>query len=134
EQKDAEGDPQIKSQRKQLAQEWSQGGALEGLKGATALVMNPTHIAVSLMFDAAESALPYIGPKGYDELALEMRERAEEEGIPILENIPLARDLDARCQKGDPIPADLFDTIAEIIVWAQSKREETVDGAASGHG
>jgi flagellar biosynthesis protein FlhB len=37
-------------------------------------------------------------------------------------NIPLARDLLARGEVGDIIPADLFDIIAEVILWAREVR------------
>jgi flagellar biosynthesis protein FlhB len=53
-----------------------------------------------------------------------MREAAEEAGVPIVRNVPLARDLLARGEVGEIIPADVFDAIAEVILWAREVRQE----------
>ena len=52
-----------------------------------------------------------------------MREAAEEAGVPIVRNMPLARDLLARAEVGEIVPADLFDIIAEVILWARDVRK-----------
>jgi hypothetical protein len=53
-----------------------------------------------------------------------MRQAAEEAGVPIVRNIPLARDLFARGEVGEIIPADVFDVIAEVILWAREVRQQ----------
>jgi type III secretion system FlhB-like substrate exporter len=68
--------------------------------------------------------VPIIAAKGEDHVARAMREAAEEAGVPIVRNVPLARDLLARGEEGEIIPADLFDVIAEVILWAREVREE----------
>ncbi len=120
--KDTEGDPMIKSQRRQLAQEWASQNAAGAARSATALVVNPTHIAVALLFDPEESPVPTVTAKGEDLIALAMREAAEEAGVPILRQVDLARALNARVELEDIIPPDLFDAVAQVIVWAQQVR------------
>ncbi|MGB3723661.1 MAG: type III secretion system export apparatus subunit SctU [Pacificimonas sp.] len=120
--KDTEGDPMIKNQRRQLAQEWASQNAASAARGASALVVNPTHIAVALLFDPEESPVPTVTAKGEDLIALAMREAAEEAGVPILRQVDLARALNARVELEDIIPPDLFDAVAQVIVWAQQVR------------
>ncbi|MBV7256960.1 type III secretion system export apparatus subunit SctU [Pacificimonas sp. WHA3] len=122
EMKDIEGDPMIKMKRRQLHQEWASQNAAGAVRQATALVVNPTHIAVALLYDEAESPVPSVIAKGEDMMALAMREAAEEAGVPILRNVDLARALNARVTLEDLIPADLFDAVAQVIVWAQQVR------------
>lgn len=120
--KDAEGDPQIKQQRSQLHQEWSQRNAAQGARDAMALVVNPTHIAVALDYDPDDEPVPSVLAKGRDETALAMREAAEEAGVPVLRNVGLARDLYDRVELYDIIPDDMYDAVAQVIVWAQEAR------------
>ncbi|HEY6510722.1 MAG TPA: type III secretion system export apparatus subunit SctU [Burkholderiaceae bacterium] len=124
EMKESEGDPYIKGQRRQLAQEWSQRNAASAARGAAALVVNPTHIAIAIDYDRELNPVPTIAAKGEDHVARAMRQAAEEAGVPIVRNIPLARDLLKRAEVGEIIPADLFDVIAEVILWAREVRAE----------
>ncbi|MEO0499416.1 MAG: type III secretion system export apparatus subunit SctU [Pseudomonadota bacterium] len=119
EMKDTEGDPLVKGQRRQLAQEWASQNAAAAARGASALVVNPTHIAVALLFDPEEAPVPTVTAKGEDLIALAMREAAEEAGVPILRQVDLARALNARVALEDIIPPDLFDAVAQVIVWAE---------------
>jgi flagellar biosynthetic protein FlhB/type III secretion protein U len=124
EMKESEGDPYVKGQRRQLAQEWSQRNATNAARGAAALVVNPTHIAIAIDYDRELNPVPTIAAKGEDHVARAMRQAAEEAGVPIVRNIPLARDLLKRAEVGEIIPADLFDVIAEVILWAREVRAE----------
>jgi len=124
EMKDSEGDPHVKGQRRQLAMELSQRNATQAARTANALIVNPTHVAIAIDYDKETSPVPTIAAKGEDHVAREMREAAEEAGVPIVRNVPLARDLLARGEVGEVIPQDLFDIIAEVILWAREVREE----------
>lgn len=124
EMKESEGDPYIKSQRRQLAQQLAQQNATQAARGAAALVVNPTHIAIAIDYDRESCPVPTIAAKGEDEVARAMRRAAEEAGVPIVRNIPLARDMLARAEVGEIVPSDLFDIIAEVILWAQEVREQ----------
>jgi type III secretion protein U len=124
EMKESEGDPHIKGQRRQMAQEWSQRNSANAARSAAALVVNPTHIAIAIDYDRELNPVPTIAAKGEDHVARAMREAAEEAGVPIVRNVPLARDLLSRGEVGEIIPADLFDIIAEVILWAREVRTE----------
>ena len=124
EMKDAEGDPHTKQQRKQLQEEWSQRGATQAAASANVLVVNPTHVAIAIDYDRQHCPVPTIAAKGEDHVARAMREAAEAAGVPVVRNVPLARDLLARGEVGELIPQDLFDVIAEVVLWAREVREE----------
>lgn len=124
ENKESEGDPYIKAQRKQTHMEWSQRNAANAAGAANVLVVNPTHVAIAIDYDKETCPVPTISYKGEDLVAKAMRESAEENGVPILRNVPLARDLLARAEVGEIVPRDLFDVIAEVILWAKEVREE----------
>jgi type III secretion protein U len=122
--KESEGDPYVKAQRRQLAQQLSQQNATNAARNANVLVVNPTHIAIAIDYDRELNPVPTIAAKGEDHVALAMRQAAEEAGVPIVRNIPLARDLFARSEVGEIIPSDLFDVIAEVILWAREVRQQ----------
>jgi len=123
EMKESEGDPYIKSQRRQLAQQLAQQNATNAARNANVLVVNPTHIAIAIDYDRETCPVPTIAAKGEDHVARAMRKAAEEAGVPIVRNIPLARDMLARAEIGEIVPSDLFDIIAEVILWAREARE-----------
>lgn len=124
EMKESEGDPFVKGQRRQLQQEWAQRNQTNAARTASALLVNPTHIAIAIEYDKETCPVPMISAKGEDHVARAMREAAEEAGVPIVRNIPLARDLYARGEIGEIIPADVFDVIAEVILWARDVRQQ----------
>jgi len=131
EHKESEGDPYVKQHRRQAHQEWSQRNSAQAARTANVLVVNPTHVAIAIDYDRETSPVPTIAAKGEDHVAREMRQAAEEAGVPIVRNIPLARDLLARAEEGEIVPADLFDVIAEVILWAREVRAE-VEAQRSG--
>ena len=126
--KESEGDPYIKAQRRQAHQEWTQQNAAQATRDATVLIVNPTHVAIALDYDRDSCPVPTIAAKGEDHVARAMRDAGEESGIPIIRNVELARDLLARSEVGDIVPRDLFDIIAEVILWAREVRQEIKRG------
>ena len=129
EMKDSEGDPHVKQQRRQVHQEWSQRHAAAAAREANVLVVNPTHVAVAIAYDRQTCPVPTIAAVGQDDTARAMREAAEEAGVPVVRNVPLARDLLARGEVGELVPADLFDVIADVVLWAREVRDELAHGA-----
>jgi type III secretion protein U len=127
EMKESEGDPHIKQQRRQAHQEWSQRNAAQAARNANVLVVNPTHVAIAIDYDRETTPIPSIAAKGEDHVARAMRAAAEEAGVPIVRNVSLARDLLARAEVGEIIPADLFEIIAEVILWAREVREHVAE-------
>jgi type III secretion protein U len=133
EMKESEGDPHVKGQRKQLAQEQAQKQQSQAARQASALVVNPTHVAIAINYDGASWPVPTVTAKGEDHVALAMRAAAEQAGVPIVRNVSLARDLLKRAEEGDIVPADLFDVIAEVILWAREVREHLDAQRAAEH-
>lgn len=124
--KQDEGDPLLKSHRRQLAQEWAQEGNTGAAEQASVLVVNPTHIAIALRYDKEETPVPIVTGRGEDHVALEMRDAAEDNDVPVLRNEQLARALLRQTDNGDVVPRELFDVVAEVILWAQTVNERLV--------
>ncbi|MCL1890234.1 MAG: type III secretion system export apparatus subunit SctU, partial [Desulfovibrionaceae bacterium] len=117
--KEMEGDPQIKGKRKQLHQEMAMSNTLSNVRKANVVVTNPTHVAVALIYDEKKTPLPLIVGMGEGFLAQRIVEVAKEEGIPIMQNVPLARALLQDGAENEYIPADLIRPVAEVLRWAQ---------------
>ncbi|RJS25747.1 flagellar biosynthesis protein FlhB [Corallococcus sp. H22C18031201] len=125
EHKESEGDPRNKGQRRALHRQLAQGGAARGVQKATAMVINPTHIAVALRYDAAECDAPYLVAKGRESEALALRAEALELGIPIIRDVPLARSL-VHFDVGEPIPEELYQAAAVVLRTAlEAKASDT---------
>jgi flagellar biosynthesis protein FlhB len=123
EHKDNEGDPMLKGQRKQMHEEWANQNAVAAAGTANVLLTNPTHLAIALDYDPNECPVPVIAAKGEGPLAAAMRARAEEEGVPIVRNVPLARTIWSTTGVNELVPQEHFDAIAEIILWAKQARD-----------
>ena len=123
EHKDNEGNPLIKSNRRQLHEEWANQNAVGAARGASVLVVNPTHIAIALEYDGDSMPVPVMTAKGEGPLAKAMREAAEEAGVPIIRHVPVARKLYEDAGVDEVIPRDMFDAIAQIVLWAQRVRD-----------
>jgi type III secretion protein U len=121
--KENEGDPHIKSKRKQLHRELLQGGMVERSRKASVMVTNPTHLAIALRYEENETPLPLVIAKGEGILALRMIEAAVEENIPVLENVPLAHDLMDRSTLDQAIPSELIAPVAEVLRWVQELKQ-----------
>jgi type III secretion protein U len=120
--KENEGDPYVKQRRKQLHQEWSQQTMLNAVRGSNVVVTNPTHIAVALQFEPGVNDLPVVVAKGEGHQAEEIKRVAEEAGVPILQNIPLARGLNEKVELDEYIGGEFFDAVAEVLHWAEGIR------------
>ena len=121
--KDSEGDPMVKGQRRQMHKEFAEESASEAARSATVLVVNPTHVAVAILYDAEEQPVPLVTAVAEDDGALAMRRAAAERHVPVLRNERLARTLLADVEEGDLVPASLFDVVAEVILWAKATSE-----------
>lgn len=117
EHKESEGDPQIKADRKQLAQELSESAPRARVPGASVVITNPTHFAVALQYQPGK--LPIIVAKGADTEAALIRSIAEASGVPIVGNPPLARAL-FKVSLDAPVPEALFEAVAIVLQWVAS--------------
>jgi type III secretion protein U len=125
--KEMEGDPHIKHQRKHLHQEMMQHGAVESARKATVVVTNPTHLAVALRYDAEETPLPVVLAMGEGALAERMMQAAREAGVPVMQNIPLARALTEHAEAGQYIPSELVEPVAELLRLLQQMGDGAPD-------
>jgi type III secretion protein U len=123
EHKNDEGDPHVKSHRREMHQEWANNNAVGAAGGASALLVNPTHIAIALDYHAEDCPVPVVAAKGEGPLAALMRKAAAENGVPIIRNVAAARALWAEGETGGIVPEEMFDVVAEVILWATRARE-----------
>jgi flagellar biosynthetic protein FlhB len=114
--KETEGDPQIKARIRQIRLQRSRRRMLAAVSKATVVVTNPTHYAVALAYDRANSAAPRVVAKGVDSMAARIRDVAEANKVPLVANPPLARALYLVDLDKD-IPAEHFQAVAEIIAY-----------------
>lgn len=122
EHKDMEGDPHIKARIRRLRREMMRRRMMSDVPKATVVITNPTHFAVALRYQPEKSAAPVVVAKGLDLVALRIRAIAEEHGIAIVENPPLAQTLYRSTEIGTEIPEDLYHMVAEILAYIYSLR------------
>ncbi len=115
----SEGDPQMKAQRRARAAEMSKNRMLSDVKNASAVVVNPTHVAVAIAYER-NSGAPRVIAKGTGDLAAKIRAEAERAGVPLVRNVALARALHAVCEVGEQIPADLYEAVARLLAFVMS--------------
>ncbi len=113
--KNAEGDPQVKGQIRRRMQEISRRRMMQQLPDADVVITNPTHFAVALKYEPNSGMAPVVIAKGADYLAFQIREKAKECNIEIVENKPLARILYNNVDIGMEIPPELYQAVAEIL-------------------
>lgn len=115
--KQREGDPQVKSRIRQIQREVAQRRMFEAIADADVVVVNPTHYAVALQYRPPEQSSPKVLAKGRNHVALRIRRRAEELGIPIVENKPVAQLLYRTARIDREIPEDLYQAVAEVLAY-----------------
>jgi len=115
--KQSEGDPHIKGRLRQLRMERAKNRMMGEVPKADVIITNPTHFAVALKYDNATMQAPMVVAKGQDFIALKIREIAEENKVPIVENPPLARALFASAEIDQEIPAAHYEAVAKIISY-----------------
>jgi flagellar biosynthetic protein FlhB len=115
EHKQSEGDPMVKARLRQIRMERARKRMMAAVPGASVVVTNPTHFAVALKYEMGEKGAPKVVAKGADLIAQRIREIAEENDVPLVENPPLARALYANVEIDHEIPPEHFRAVAEII-------------------
>lgn len=124
ENKQSEGDPQVKARIRQIRAERAQQRMMASVPEADVVVTNPTHYAIALKYNMQEMQAPRLVAKGVDSLAMRIREVADENDIPIVENPPLARALYAAVEIDDEVPAEHYMAVAEVIGYVMRMRGE----------
>jgi type III secretion protein U len=126
--KESEGDPHIKSKRKELAQELIMNDDGGVARKSTAVVINPTHFAIAILFKEGVTPLPVVVAKGRNKHAHFIRTQAEEAGVPVFRNVPLAQALYAQTEVLDFVPDELFAAIAEVLAWVARNKSILYNG------
>jgi flagellar biosynthetic protein FlhB len=122
--KQTEGDPQIKSKIRQKQRELAKKRMMASVPKADVVITNPTTLAVALMYDRGVMAAPQIVAKGKGVIARKIREIAEEHGVPIIENKPLAWALYETSEIGDEVPENLYRGVAEILAMVYKLKKK----------
>ncbi|MCW8836312.1 MAG: flagellar biosynthesis protein FlhB [Rhodospirillales bacterium] len=117
EHKQAEGDPAIKAKLKGIRMQRARTRMMAAVPEADVIITNPTHYAVALTYKLEEMQAPRLVAKGVDHLAFRIREIAEENDVPVVENPPLARALYATVELDQDIPYEHYKAVAEIIAY-----------------
>lgn len=128
--KNTEGDPHIRSMRRQRAAELARRRSFNDVATADVVVTNPTHFAVALGY-AAGAAAPKVLAKGTERNARKIRRLASRHGVPIVENKPLARALYRQVRVGGYVPEKLFDDVVKVLVTAYYRSGKVAQMSAS---
>jgi flagellar biosynthesis protein FlhB len=130
EHKEAEGDPELRQERKRAHQEVLNQASVLSIKDASVLIVNPTHLATALRYKDDEDQAPIVVAQGEDELARQMIDAARAYGIPVVRDVPVARAL-RELQVGDEIPEALYEAVAEILkeLWTLGGGEDSSSNA-----
>lgn len=128
EHKQAEGDPLIRSRMRSLARDRARQRMMAAVPRATLVIANPTHFAVALRYVHGETASPLVLAKGMDLIALKIREIAEQNDIPVVEDKALARSLFEAVEVDQAIPPQFYRALAEIIMLLMSQQSARLRG------
>ncbi len=115
--KQSEGDPMIKQRLRRLRMERAQNRMMAAVPKSDVVITNPTHFAVALQYDTKTMSAPTVVAKGQDLIALKIREIAEDNDVPIVENPPLARALFSSTELEQEIPTAHYEAVAKVISY-----------------
>lgn len=115
EHREAEGNPEVRAQRRRAHQEALAGSLLNAVKDATVVIVNPTHLATALHYTSEDAeGAPRVVAQGQGDFARRIMEAARAYGVPCVRDVPVARAL-AELEVGDEIPEALYEAVAEIL-------------------
>lgn len=115
--RDSEVKPEVKSAIRARQRQIARRRMMQDIPKADVLVVNPTHYAVALKYDSDVNPAPVVVAKGLDDLALRIRKIAEEAGVRVVQNPPLARALYRAADIGELVPEELYKAVAEVLAY-----------------
>ncbi len=123
--KQSEGDPIVKSRIRSVARDRARRRMMTAVPRATLVIANPTHYSIALKYVRDEDSAPMVLAKGQDLVALKIREIAAEHGIPVFEDVALARSMYKQVSVDSVIPPQFYQAVAELvrIVYAKKPRQ-----------
>ena len=122
----SEGNPEAKGALKRRQREFARRRMMAAVPKATVVVTNPTHFAVALEWDEVKMEAPVVTAKGADLVAKRIREIAQEHGVPLMENPPLARTLYTKVELDQAIPPNLYAGVAQVIAFVYKLKRKTI--------
>lgn len=128
EHKQSDGDPIVKARQRSLARDRLRKRMMAAVPRATLVIANPTHYAVALRYEREEGGAPVVIAKGQDLIALKIRKIAEDNGIPVIEDKPLARALCKSVEVNMMIPAEFYQAVAQIIYFVSIHKQRYSTG------
>jgi flagellar biosynthetic protein FlhB len=126
ENKESQGNPLVKGKIRRLQRDFARRRMMKEVGTATAVIVNPTHFAVALRYDHASMATPVVVAKGKNYLALRIKQRALDNGVPLVEDPPLAQALYRSVDVGKEIPLHLYRAVAEVLGYIYRLTRSTV--------
>lgn len=123
----SEGDPLVRGRLRERMRELLTRNMMQSVPRADVVVTNPTHFAVALQWNRVSMEAPMVTAKGQDHVAHRIREIAEENEVPVIENKPFARALHAEVEIGDTIPEKYYEVMALILAEVYKLSGKTVE-------
>ncbi len=120
-----EGDPQIKGRIRQKQRQMARQRMIKAIPKADVIITNPTHLAVAIQYDPEHMSAPTVVAKGQRLIAQKIKEIATANGIPIVENKPVARALYQAVEIGEQVPEELYQAVAEILAYVYRLSERS---------
>ena len=122
----AEGNPEAKSAVRGRQRSMARKRMMAAVPKATVVITNPTHFAVALLWDDSKMHAPVLVAKGADLIAKRIRDIARENGVPVMENPPLARNIYATVDLDSPVPPSLYAAVAQVIAFVFKLKQKTI--------
>ncbi len=120
--KQTEGDPEVKARIRRLQRQYAQRRMMAEVPKATAVLTNPTHLAVAIRYEARSMRAPVVVAKGAGHLAERIKAVARQHAVPVLEHRVLAQSLYRTVEVGQEIPVTLYEAVADVIAYVYRLR------------
>jgi flagellar biosynthesis protein FlhB len=117
ERKQLDGNPHVKARIRSLQRRFATNKMLEAVTKADVVITNPTHFAVAILYDRENMMAPKVVAKGVDHMAQKIKQIARDNGVPCVENVPLARAMYKALKIGQFISKDLYNAVAEVLAY-----------------
>lgn len=115
--KQMEGDPEVKAQIKQRAKQIIMQNMMSNVKDSSVIITNPTHISVALRYKQGKDSAPRLVAKGINYMAYRIKEIAQENNVPIVEDKYLARFIYKNVELEEEIPQEIYKAVADILTY-----------------
>ena len=112
-----EGRPEVKQRIKTLQRQYATRRMMQDISKADVVVTNPTHLAVAIMYNPKKSMAPMVVAKGARRIAERIIAVAKDNGVPVVENKPLAQTLFKMVEIGKIIPVTMYQAVAEVLAY-----------------